>query len=165
MGLEDDDKPVFGPAVFCGFQGNADLRGMMPVIVNHRNPRFFTLDLKASRQSSQISQAPFDIRQPHLQFKADSNGRQGPGEPGVSGVTLTLTGAGADGEFGTGDDPAPQTDTTDAYGNYLFDDLPAGQYVVTVDASNFDPAAVLDGYSQPGDPDHFALSVDVRFGS
>ncbi len=60
----------------------------------------------------------------------------------VEGATLTLTRA--DGEpvvdiFGK---PVPPA-TTDVNGHYLFDDLPAGQYIVTIDPST---APALAGY-------------------
>ncbi|WP_230970026.1 Ig-like domain-containing protein [Nitrogeniibacter aestuarii] len=64
---------------------------------------------------------------------ANEDGVQGADEVGVEGVTVTLTGAGADGVFGTADD-VTATDVTDANGNYLFENLTAGQqYEVTVD--------------------------------
>ncbi|BBQ10782.1 SdrD B-like domain-containing protein [Stenotrophomonas maltophilia] len=51
---------------------------------------------------------------------------------GLQGVTITLTGAGADGIFGTGDDPAPVVLQTDADGAYQFTGLVVGQnYRVT----------------------------------
>ncbi|HVJ38167.1 MAG TPA: SdrD B-like domain-containing protein [Stenotrophomonas sp.] len=46
---------------------------------------------------------------------------------GLQGVTLTLTGAGADGVFGNADDSAPQSVQTDATGEYHFDTLVVGQ--------------------------------------
>ena len=64
----------------------------------------------------------------------NENGVRDTGEDGVEGVVVTLTGAGADGVFGTGDDTTA-TDTTDVNGNYLFEDLDAGDYKVTFDAS------------------------------
>jgi protocatechuate 3,4-dioxygenase beta subunit len=62
----------------------------------------------------------------------DRDGVQDAGENGVSGVKVTLTGAGADGSFGTADDTTAAT-TTDANGNYLFDHLNPGQYKVQFD--------------------------------
>ncbi len=54
----------------------------------------------------------------------NGNGVQDADEPGIAGVTVTLTDA----------DGNTMTATTDANGNYLFDDLPAGDYTVTVGA-------------------------------
>ncbi|GAA3927684.1 SdrD B-like domain-containing protein [Microbacterium soli] len=66
----------------------------------------------------------------------DKNGRQDPGEPGIPGVVLTISGP--DGEVVTdvfGEPVGPQT--TDEQGEYLFDNLPAlhdGEaYKVTID--------------------------------
>ncbi|HYG07389.1 MAG TPA: SdrD B-like domain-containing protein [Stenotrophomonas sp.] len=47
---------------------------------------------------------------------------------GLQDVTITLTGAGADGIFGNADDPAPRTVQTDASGAYQFDQLVVGQH-------------------------------------
>ncbi len=54
----------------------------------------------------------------------NGNGVQDADEPGISGVTVTLTDA----------DGNTMTATTDENGNYLFDDLPAGDYTVEVGA-------------------------------
>ncbi|WP_322494448.1 SdrD B-like domain-containing protein, partial [Chloroflexus sp.] len=60
----------------------------------------------------------------------NGDGVQDAGEPGISGVTVTLTGAGPDGVFGTADDLS-RTTTTDSNGEYLFDNLPPGSYRLT----------------------------------
>ncbi|MDD9717145.1 SdrD B-like domain-containing protein [Dinoroseobacter sp. PD6] len=67
-------------------------------------------------------------------FDANGNGLLDGGESGVSGVSVTLTGAGADGVLGTADDTSV-TDVTDGNGEYLFEGLDAGSYKVTFDAS------------------------------
>ena len=77
---------------------------------------------------------------------ANGDGVQDPGEPGVEGVSVTLIGAGADGIFGTGDDTTATT-TTGPAGDYIFNDLPAGAYTVTVDAANFGAGQPLEGYT------------------
>ncbi|MEM9148948.1 MAG: SdrD B-like domain-containing protein, partial [Cyanobacteria bacterium P01_F01_bin.3] len=61
---------------------------------------------------------------------ANGNGRRDNGEAGIAGVSVTLTGAGADGEFGTGDD-ITQTQTTNSNGKYNFKNLAAGDYKVS----------------------------------
>lgn len=55
-------------------------------------------------------------------------------EPGIGGVTVELTYAGADGSFGTADDLVLTT-TTDASGNYSFNSLADGDYRVTSTAN------------------------------
>jgi uncharacterized repeat protein (TIGR01451 family) len=73
----------------------------------------------------------------------DGDGAQDPSEVGIPGVTVELwydsTGDGViDAQFGT--------TTTDATGNYIFDDLPAGIYEVRIPTPP-------PGYTQTGDPD------------
>ncbi|MCW5848649.1 MAG: hypothetical protein KIT87_00935 [Anaerolineae bacterium] len=52
------------------------------------------------------------------------------GEPGLSGVLITLVAPGPDNAFGTADDVVVATTTTDANGNYSFSNLPPGAYLV-----------------------------------
>ncbi|MEM9136154.1 MAG: SdrD B-like domain-containing protein [Cyanobacteria bacterium P01_F01_bin.42] len=85
------------------------------------------------------------------------DGIQGDNEPGVEGVSVTITGAGEDGQFGTADDTQVTT-TTDANGNYgsgpldpgayqvTFDNLPDGFEFTTQDAGNDD---ALDSDANP----------------
>ena len=73
---------------------------------------------------------------------ANGDGVQDPGEAGLGGVTVTLyTDPDQDGVY----DNVAGTTVTDAAGNYIFDNLPAGSYVVGISA----PV----GYTQTGDPD------------
>ena len=58
---------------------------------------------------------------------ADAGTRNSQPNGGLQGVTITLTGAGPDGAFGTADDLAPVSVQTDAQGGYLFDGLVVGQ--------------------------------------
>lgn len=53
----------------------------------------------------------------------DKDGVQDANEPGVAGITVTLYQNGTDGIAGTTDDVVIGTTVTDAYGNYLFDNL------------------------------------------
>ena len=50
-------------------------------------------------------------------------------ETGVSNITVTLQGAGSDGQFGTGDD-ITKTQVTDTNGEYKFENLAQGDYQV-----------------------------------
>ena len=61
----------------------------------------------------------------------NGDGSLDPGEPGIPGVEMTLVYAGLDGVLGTGDD-ITFTQVTEGNGNYLFTDLPEGNYSVTV---------------------------------
>jgi uncharacterized repeat protein (TIGR01451 family) len=78
---------------------------------------------------------------------SNNDGIQGGGETGLNGVTVHLTWAGPDGNLGTGDDIST-TAVTSGDGNYQFNNLPAGNYIVAVD-----PATLPAGFVQTGDPD------------
>ena len=68
----------------------------------------------------------------------DDSGSQDDSEPGLQGVTLELYfDANGDGQL-TGAETTPvAVDTTDAEGNYFFDNLPPGLYQVQIPADNF----------------------------
>jgi fimbrial isopeptide formation D2 family protein/uncharacterized repeat protein (TIGR01451 family) len=74
-------------------------------------------------------------------FDANTSGTRTAGEPGISGVTVTLTGTDANGN------PVSRTTTTDANGNYRFDALPAGTYIVSEPTQ---PAGYADGLESLG---------------
>lgn len=77
----------------------------------------------------------------------DGDGVWDAGEPGLPNVGVTAVWAGPDGIFGTADD-VTLTTTTDGDGNYLFSDLPPGDYRVAVntnDVSPLIPSYDLDG--------------------
>jgi uncharacterized repeat protein (TIGR01451 family) len=61
----------------------------------------------------------------------NDNGQQDAEEPGIPNVTVNLTRPGNDGILGNGDDTS-QTATTNPNGIYNFNNLPAGNYRVTV---------------------------------
>ncbi|MEM7579333.1 MAG: SdrD B-like domain-containing protein, partial [Cyanobacteria bacterium P01_A01_bin.80] len=65
----------------------------------------------------------------------NNNNQQDDGETGIPGVTVTLTGAGPDGQLGTGDDTT-QTTTTDNNGIYGFTNLPPANYRVSTETPN-----------------------------
>ncbi len=75
-------------------------------------------------------------------YDRNDSGSREPSEPGIEGVTLNLVCVGPDGQLGTDDD---YTDTTvsDADGYYLFQDIPAGFCIVSVDASTAPPGRKL----------------------
>ena len=71
----------------------------------------------------------------------NGNGTQDPGEPGLPGVTVTITTT-------VNGSPVSYTDVTDPSGAYLIGGLPLGDYTVTVD-----PAGLPAGLVETGDPD------------
>ena len=74
------------------------------------------------------------------------DGVQDAGEPGIPNVDVTVVWEGADGTLGTADDVAYPT-VTDSAGAYLVDNLPAGDFSVTVSG----PVTVAA--DNTGDPD------------
>lgn len=74
-------------------------------------------------------------------YDKDGDGVQGVEEPGIPGVTVTLTKA----------QGATQQTTTDDTGFYLFNSLMEGTYTVAVDTNSGGLAG--GGYTQTGDPD------------
>ncbi len=83
-------------------------------------------------------------------FDANGDGTQDSNEAGINAVTVNLfTDPDNDGIFSN----LIATTTTDENGNYVFDGLPAGAYVVETNPLSL-PAGVT--WSQTGDPDEFA---------
>jgi hypothetical protein len=76
----------------------------------------------------------------------DGDGTQDVGEPGIPGVTVTLTWGGLDGVIGTLDDVVYPAVDTDADGTYLLENLPAGEFRV-------DLVGVPAGVTASADPD------------
>lgn len=71
-------------------------------------------------------------------------------EGGIPGVNVALFDAGPDGIANTADDTQLATDLTDANGQYLFDDLPAGNYFVRVlDSDDGNGSGNGDAYGNP----------------
>lgn len=93
---------------------------------------------------------------------SNGNGVQDANEIPVEGAELSLfVDPDGDGVFDTPFAANP-TQLTDANGNYLFDDLPAGAYVVEVTASAGSHDVLDTGaYTQTGDPDHFAADTST----
>lgn len=75
-------------------------------------------------------------------YDANNDGIQDPGEAGVPGVTVYLYDA-------TGTTILDST-TTDALGNYVFNDLDAGDYVVGFEPSSLPPGFVFSPQNAPG---------------
>ncbi len=82
----------------------------------------------------------------------NGNGIQDTGEEGVTGVSVQLLFAGANGTFGNGDDVLT-TAVTDSNGKFLFTGLAAGNYRTTVPTANFNTGQPLTSYLPTGDAD------------
>jgi uncharacterized repeat protein (TIGR01451 family) len=65
-------------------------------------------------------------------YDTNKNGIQEPGEPGIAGVGLVLSSAGADARCDTADDAPIANTVTDANGHYVFNGLGAAVYCVKV---------------------------------
>ncbi len=91
----------------------------------------------------------------------NGNGILDNGESGVNGVRVTLAGAGADGEFGTGDDISRVQTINNDGGFYGFENLDAGQYKVTFD--NLPDGATFTT-QDVGNDEHLDSDVDVNTG-
>lgn len=72
----------------------------------------------------------------------NDDGDQDGGEPGIPGVTVVIEGAGLDGVYGTPDDPAPVTLTTNADGDYSYGGAITGQDYRIVQTQ---PTGLADG--------------------
>ena len=88
----------------------------------------------------------------------NNNGVQDPGEAAVAGVTLALLDG--NGQPVLGADGEPLTTTTDANGNYSFDGLPEGEYIVEVLPENFADGGPLDGYTSSNGNDVVGIAPD-----
>ena len=85
----------------------------------------------------------------------DGDGVQDAGENGIAGVTVVLyRDVDGTGEIDPGD-PIVATVTTDASGNYVFEGLAAGNYIVVVT----DEDGVLDGFFSTTNNTPFAVTV------
>ncbi len=81
-------------------------------------------------------------------YDVDGNDIQDAGEPGIGGVTMTLTWFGPDGTLGGGDD-VTVTRTTAADGSYQFVGLPAGNYRVEANPADL-PAGMTQTFDFSG---------------
>ncbi len=79
----------------------------------------------------------------------DGDGAFDPGEPGLAGIDVTLTGPGPDGFLGTADDVAVAATTTGADGTYQFMGLAPGSYAVTADATDTPSGTTLTTFANP----------------
>ena len=88
----------------------------------------------------------------------NNNAQQDSGEPGISGVIVDL--------YNKDDGSKISAITTDTFGFYIFTGLDAGNYVVKLANSNFQPGGVLLGWGlvakdAPGVPDDLDSDFDI----
>ena len=107
---------------------------------------------KHADATTKVVQTPEGAIGDTVWIDANANGIQEPGEPGISGVDLTLYTVGADGKCGTADDTAVATTTTDANGRYRFDAVPGGTYCVDVVDATVPAGLKLVSGSDPAGP-------------
>ena len=97
----------------------------------------------------------------YVWFDRNGDGVQDGDEYGLEGVTVDLIWAGPDGTFGTADDE-PFTTLTDAAGMYIFDNLPPGDYNVSVDTGTL-PAGMAETFDEDGGLDSM-IAVNLSDG-
>ena len=91
-------------------------------------------------------------------FDANANGMQDSGEPGLSGVEITLSGdVDLDGITDT------LTINTNAAGQYLFDDLPTGIYDITVTPTTL-PGGMTPTYDVDGIDSANTANINLAYG-
>ena len=102
----------------------------------------------------------------YVWYDDDSDGQQDAGESGIEDVTLDLyQDSNGDGVIDAGE-PLLGTATTDANGNYLFENLANGDYIVDITDEN----NVLTGYGQTAGLDPWPVTIsgdsrdDIDFG-
>ena len=78
----------------------------------------------------------------HVFVDGDADGQPDPGEPGLSGIALSLRVPGSDNLLGTPDDETVGTATTASNGSFGFQNLPAGSYRLVADQLSAPPAMV-----------------------
>ncbi|MGI9614239.1 MAG: SdrD B-like domain-containing protein [Acidimicrobiales bacterium] len=96
----------------------------------------------------------------------DGSGTVDSGEPGIGGIPITVTWAGADGTFGSADDVTVPT-TTAADGAWEVAGLPYGPITVDLDEGDLpagvDPTHDLDGVGSPHDvTTSLSASTEIR---
>ena len=123
------------------YDANGPLDNMSAVTLTGANPDNVDQDFSYSPTPNTGSIG--DTIWADLDSSGGNQDGQGP-EPGLEGVSVTLcSDPGADGTFGTADDTEFATTTTDSNGEYLFSNLPLGDYAVKVDTTSL-PDTVTD---------------------
>ena len=97
-----------------------------------------------------VSEAQTSVITSGLWIDTDGDGVRDPDELPISGVAIDLVDCGPDAVCGTTDDVVVGTQITDAEGNVIFDELPAGTYQLVADTTDPDFPSDLDETSYAG---------------
>ena len=145
-GTQETDDTAFGAAA---------VDGVSHIVVG--NGDRFDVDFGYAGSLSIGDTFWYDINGDGNRDLIDSDGDGTPDtlEPGLAGVTVTLTFAGADGNFTTANDNLTLSTTTDGNGQYIFNYLPQGSYQITYAA-----AGIPDGLTASRETDDTAAAVD-----
>jgi hypothetical protein len=164
MGFTKQEGTSGAPAIGAINGSDANSAGRTGTVSLIGNTHNKTLDAGIYPQGSPTLTASLGNK---VFYDLDNDGIQDPDETGVKGVTVTLKDAGPDGIAGNGDDGPTRVTTTNGQGEYIFTNLPAGNYVVefsnlpasynvspkdagTDDAADSDGSPISGGISKTG---------------
>ncbi len=88
----------------------------------------------------------------------DNSGHQDGGEAAIANVDTELWHPGVDGVIGGGDDVLIDTTTTNGTGDYIFANLPVGDYYVVIPETNFNTGNALENLASSSYP---TVTVDA----
>lgn len=122
-----------------------------------------------SSEETEVVQTPEGTVGDTVWYDYNRNGIREPNEPGLGGVTVTLSLAGADGVC-SADDTAVATTMTDPNGRYLFTGVAAGVYCARVDDTTLPDGLSLVSGTDPHGPINLAegqayLTADFGYAS
>ncbi|MEZ6117031.1 MAG: SdrD B-like domain-containing protein [Pirellulaceae bacterium] len=136
-------EPTQPASYFDGFESRSNV--VLPGTIGSDVITGIVLGVGQTSSGNNFAEVPDVMPQGFAYIDANNNGVKDPGEPGLSGVQINLTGVGND-IFGN---PIPsRTEFTDGQGFYQFTSIPPGTYTIT----EVQPAGFQDGQEQNGTP-------------
>jgi protocatechuate 3,4-dioxygenase beta subunit len=126
-GFTSQEGTAGAPAAFSSNGSDANPQGRTPSVTLSGNTHNLSLDAGIYPQGAPTETASLGNK---VWYDLNNDGIQDAGETGVEGVTVTLLDAGPDGILGNGDDGPSKTTQTNSLGEYIFTNLPAGNYAV-----------------------------------
>ncbi len=147
MGLSPGNYTVFEPVQPSGYFDGQEARGnlLLPGSIGTDLIANVALAIGGLATQNNFGEVPEVDPQGYVYIDANSNGVRDPGEFGIGGVSITLTGVGPD-VFGNAVNP--QTAFSDANGFYQFANLAPGHFTIT----ETQPAGFQDGQEQNSAP-------------